>query len=188
MASIVRLRVTLTGTPVTGGGLNVTHWAAGSTSAPAAMNAFWTACATFMPNGITISVPNTGDTINDATGQIDGVWTASGGGTITSSGGATSYAQGVGGRVYFFTDGITRGRRVRGEIFVVPVIASSYQSDGTLTSTISGALQTAATTLAGVAAFGVYTRPQPGLSNGAFHDVLAGIGADNVTWLRSRRT
>lgn len=176
------------------------HFAAGSTSGPAALSAFWGACATFMPNGITISIPNTGDTIDETTSVIDGVWTASGGSTIASSGGAVAYAAGVGGRCYFFTDGITNGRRVRGTIFVVPVIASSFQADGTLTSTISGALQTAATALAGVAAFGVYTRKQlagpvdpshplgkPPAHDGKFHDVLAGVGADPISWLRSRR-
>lgn len=188
MPSIVRIRTTLTGGPVVGGGLNVTHFAAGSTSGPAAVKAFWTSAATFMPNGVTITVPGTGDTVDELTGQIDGTWTASGGGTVTSSGGTTGWAAGVGCRVWFATDGITRGRRVRGSIFVVPILANSYDPDGTLNSSVAGAISTMASTLAGVAAFGVYTRPQSGLTNGKFHDVLAGVGADAVSWLRSRRT
>lgn len=188
MASIVRLRITWSGTPVVGGGLTVLHFAAGSTTGPGAALSFFDGIKGLIPSGVTITIPNAGDTIDELTGEIDGVWTASGGGTVNSAGGANPYAQGVGARVVWVTDGITRGRRVRGSTFVVPLITGSYDTDGTLSGTAVGALGTVAGNLASVAAFGVYTRPQSGTSNGAFHDVLTSITPDRVSWLRSRRT
>jgi len=201
MPSIRKLVVTLNGGPITGPAVNVTYWADGATTGPAAMSAFWAAAATFMPSGITIEVPGTGDTVDEGSSQIDGTWVASGGSTITTSGGTDPFPAGVGGRTSYFSDGIVDGRRVRGSIFVVPIIGTSYQADGTLSTTIKNALNTMATTLAGVTGFGVYTRHRPAgpadpthpLGNpperdGSFHDVLAGVAPDKVSWLRSRRT
>ena len=168
--------------------MSVFHFGAGSTSASATVKGYFDTLKSFIPNGVTITVPNTGDTINEATGEIDGVWTASGGGTVTSTGGAGAWVAGVGMRSVWVTGGITRGRRVRGSTFVVPLIAAAYDTDGTLTSGAQSALTTANTFMGVDATFGVYTRPSPAASNGAFHVALAELAPDRVSWLRSRRT
>jgi len=188
MASIVRLRATWSGTPVTGGGVSVFHFGAGSTSGPATVRGYFETLKGLLPGGVTIVVPNTGDTIDEATGVINGTWVASGGGTTTSTGGTVAYAAGVGGRSVWITGGITRGRRVRGSTFVVPLIAGAYENDGSLSTTAVSGFTTANTYMGADATFGVYTRPTSGGSDGAFHVCLAEITPDKVTWLRSRRT
>lgn len=188
MASIVRLRALWSGTPVVGGGVSVFHFAAGSSSGPATVYGFFDTLKGTIPNGVTIVVPGVGDTIDENTGEIDGTWTGSGGGTINSTGGSGAWAAGVGARVVWITSGITRGRRVRGSTFVVPMTAAAYESNGTLTSAVVSGLNTASTYMDADSTFGVYTRPQAGLSNGAFHLQVASFIPDAVTWLRSRRT
>lgn len=141
-----------------------------------------------IPSGTNILVPNGGDVIDETSGTLTGSWGTSGGTTITGTG-SSAFPGGVGARVVWETDAIRGGRRVRGSTFIVPLINSAYENNGTLSSAGMTALQN------GIDAFmvqvptqaRVWSRPRPGLV-GAGVQVARGVAPDKVSWLRSRRT
>jgi hypothetical protein len=192
MADIERIEVTWTGN-VTGDGISVFYAQSGTTTAPAALKAFFTTLAGWMPTGMAWDIPSTGDVIDDATGTLTGVWAHAGGGSVSSSGGTQNRAQGVGMRVKWYTGGIVHGRRVQGSTFIVPLMTSAYESDGTITSAVTGNASTAANTLISATDTVIWSRPFAGSPTnparaGSSHTVIAATIPDKVSWLRSRRT
>lgn len=192
MPDIERIEVTWTGN-VTGDGISVFYAPAGTTTAPAAIKAFFTTLAGWMPTGMAWDIPVTGDTIDDGTGELTGVWAHAGGGTVSSSGGTAARAQGVGMRIKWFTGGIVHGRRVQGSTFIVPLMTTAYETDGTLTSAVTGNAVSALNTLISATDTVIWSRPFSGSTGnparaGSSHTVIAGTVPDKVSWLRSRRT
>lgn len=141
-----------------------------------------------IPAGTTVTIPSGGDLIDEATGQLTGVWGTSGSTqhTGTAQGG---FAAGVGARVVWETGAIRNGRRVRGSTFVVPIWSSAYDNGGTLQSTTIASLEDAiGAMLAQVPTqMRIWSRPTNG-SGGAALAVVGGSAPDKVSWLRSRRT
>lgn len=148
---------------------------------------FFDALKSYIPTGTTINIPQGGDLIDEATGQLVGTWGASGSTTVVG-GGTGTFAGGVGARVVWETSSIRAGRRVRGSTFVVPIRSSAYDTDGSLAAGTITAFQTAITAmLAQVPTqMRVWSRPRPGLA-GASVQVTRGAIPDKVSWLRSRR-
>lgn len=187
--ALQRLRCEWAGSGVEGPGLTTFFAEADGTVAISVGAAgFFTALRSRIPTGTTIFVPNGGDVIDEVTGTLIGTWGTSGGTTISCNG-AGSFAGGVGARVVWETDTIRAGRRVRGSTFVVPLVVSSYESNGTLDSVAVTNLNTAiADMLVQVPTqMRVWSRPRPGL-NGAGVQVARGVAPDRVSWLRTRRT
>lgn len=188
MANINRLRVPWSGPAVVGPGLSTFYFTGTMTGKPAAVVAFFTAVAGAMAPGITWTVPSTGDTLEDSTGELTGAWTASGGATVVSSG-TGNFALGVGARVVWNTANVFKGRRVRGSTFLVPLSAAQYQSDGTIVNATSANLLAAGTALitATTPDFRIWSRPDPA---GAFavSSVVSATSPDLISTLRSRRT
>lgn len=186
--ALQRVRCEWTGTGIEGPGLTTFYGAADGTQAVAvAAASFFNGLKSYLPTGTSIAVPATGDVIDEATGALTGTWGSGPTTTITGSG-TGSFAQGVGARIVWETDAIRGGRRVRGSTFVVPLVTSSYEANGTLGTGALAALQ------AGVDAFlsqfggngRVWSRPRPGLVGAAVPIVRARV-PDAVSWLRSRR-
>lgn len=187
--ALQRLRCEWTGAGVEGPGLTTFFAEAdGTVAISVGATGFFNAVRAIIPTGTTIFVPNGGDVIDDATGTLTGTWGTSGGTTISCTGNG-AFAGGVGARVVWETDTIRGGRRVRGSTFVVPIIAARYDTNGTVDSTVTTALQTAvADMLVQVPTqMRVWSRPRPGLT-GAGVQVARGAGPDKVSWLRTRRT
>ncbi len=149
---------------------------------------FFTAIRSFFPVGITWTIPDGGDLLNPADGTLTGTWSESGGAQVTSSG-AAAFAAGVGARVVWRTSAIRGGRRVRGSTFLVPLISSQYEANGTIGNTALTTMETAAQTLLSATggALQVWSRPRPGLA-GAMVPIQSAVMPDQVSWLRSRRT
>jgi len=192
MADIARVRFVWSGTPLVGGGVSTFYT---SNLAPAtfttAVRTFLAACGGLFPAGTTITPPSGGELIDENTGALSGVWTMTPGAALSGSGGAGAYAAGVGMRVRWNTAGVTRGRRVRGTTYLLPAMASTYQSDGTIADSNVALVQTAADTLvaADSGSMRIWSRPSTsGGSDGASHAVTSSTVPDAVTWLRSRRT
>lgn len=186
MASIERMRVTFTGAPFVGPSV-ATHYFKSGTADPAVIFQFWTNVKGLIATGGTVTVPNTGDVINDASGQVTGTWSGSGGGTIATTA-AAAYALGVGGRIVWETAGLTNGRHVRGATFVVPMSSGQFDSSGRVSSAAQGVLLTSATTLVAGATGNlvVFTRPRVGVT-GKSSEVIGARVSEQPTWLRSRR-
>ena len=191
MATASRIRFEWFGTTIDGGGVSTFYSANSDPSAlSTAIRTFFSVALAYLPLGTVISPPSGGDTFESTTGILNGAWSMTPGAALTSSAGG-QYAKGVGMRVKWNTTGITRGRRVRGTTFLVPLVAGLYDSNGTIADTTITALQTAADTL--IAADGgsmrVYSRPSgAGATDGALHAVTSAQVVDQVSWLRSRRT
>lgn len=152
------------------------------------LTAFFTAIKALVPSAMSWNIPNSGDTIDMATGELVGGWLGSGGGTVTGTGGSGTYAAGVGARIQWNTLGIVDGRRVRGATFIAPILGSNFDSQGTIASASLTTLQTAASALAasGVA-WGIWSRPTPSRA-GTFHATNDAFVPDRVTSLRTRRS
>lgn len=139
------------------------------------------------PTGLSWQIPGSGDQIEDSTGALGGSWIATGSGTVSATGGTSSYAAGVGMRVKWRTSGIFNGRRVVGSTFLAPMLGSIFDTDGTPSSAVVSSVQTAADALVTNGGLVIWSRPVPGGSNGDSNAVTAAVTPDRATSLRSRR-
>lgn len=171
-----------------GPGLSTFYFANGSPSnAPSVVTNFFTMIKADVASGVTWTIPDGGDLIEESTGALVGTWTGDAGGTVTSSG-AGSYAQGVGARIRWMTSAIRGGRRVAGTTFIVPLRIGAYDGAGGLLESVRTNLDTAANALMANADWNllVWSRPRAGL-NGQGVPVAAVEVPDMVSWLRSRK-
>lgn len=184
---MARLRVELTD-PAMGSGV-ATHYFTGLTAdAQQAVKDFWSACASHMAGYVNIKVPNVADVLDETDGTLLNTTVQGTEGNFVG-GGTGAYPGGVGACINWTTAGIVAGKRVRGRTFVVPLAASVFDTDGTLSSATVGALSTAAADL--ITDVGselvIWSRPRVGL-DGSVHPVVAGSCADRVAWLQSRKS
>lgn len=188
MANLVRLRTLWSGPPVVGEGVSTFYLDEGASGFLSDFHTFWAAVGNRVPTGITWTTPNTGDLVDINTGELTGTWTDGSSSSVSSSG-AGAYAAGVGARFTWPTSGIRNGRRVRGSTFLVPLVTSCYQADGTIDGAVWTSLSSAAGALyTGTApALRVWSRPVNG-AGGQSNTVIGSALPDKVSWLRSRRT
>jgi hypothetical protein len=188
MANLMRYACPWTGSPVVGGGVSTFYLAEGHVGGTAAIAAFFVQVGSGIPPGVTVSVPATGDLMDVASGALTGTWTNGTAAAVTSTGTGV-YAAGVGFRFVWPTNGIRRGRRVRGSTFLVPLTAANYQSDGSILETTRAGMLAAAVTLASTLGsdFKIWSRPVGG-AGGQANEVVGAQVPDKVSWLRSRRT
>lgn len=188
MANLARVRTVWAGTPIVGGGVSTFYFAESHSGFIAAVSAFWTALAPRIAPGVQLTTENSGDLIDIETGAITGSYT-DGSTSVINSSGTGNFAGGVGCRIRWATNGISNKRRVRGSTFIVPLTASSYDNDGTLTPSCLTVVGGAAGGLFSAAAgdLKIYTRPRAG-SGGKANSVVNYTTPDKVSWLRTRRT
>jgi hypothetical protein len=159
------------------------------------IRAFFDAIKAYLPTGLTIQVPTSGDMINEADGKITTSWTTVATPAVVTGSNVGTYAGNAGACVHWLTAGVVAGRRVRGRSFLVPLVGA-FEANGSLAATplstitsAAAALVTAATSLA------VWARPftpEPGDNKparaGTLHDVIGSRVPDLAVSLRSRRT
>lgn len=188
-----RVVLSWSGPNVVGQAVTVLHFAGDAQPAPpvAAIKAALTSGATIFSNQTGITVPGSGDTIEDTTGALVGTWTASGGGLV--AGGVNSnVAAGVGACIGWTTGGIVTGtkgpRRLRGRTFLVPLGVICYDATGTLTPEALVQIENIASGLQGAGPLAVWHRPTTaGGTNGNSYGVISHKVRDKVAVLRSRR-
>lgn len=184
-----RVVVSWAGPQIAGAAQTVLHFQASDSAAPnvAGLVTAFTTLAPAIPTGVTITVPGTGDQIEDTTGILEDVWTAPGGSTISCSGSASA-AAGVGACVGWITGGIVAGRRLRGRTFVVPLTSTAYDTTGTITTPALGTITDFANQIIAAGGFGVWHRPTaPGAADGNSYGVLSARIRDKVAYLGTRR-
>jgi hypothetical protein len=157
----------------------------GAQSASDAVRTFWNAVAVQLPTSWTFSIESDVEEIDDSTGHLVSVTPTT---PLTQSvfGDSALYAGGVGAVTKWVTNSVHGSRRLTGRTFVIPLNATKYESNGTLTSGCVTALRNAAAALQGHADFGVWGRPVAG-ANGLFAKAVASNVRDHVAWLSSRR-
>lgn len=192
--TIHRVKVLWTGMP---GAPGVSTHYLGSAPAAADLTAFRTfynALIAGLPNTLTLTIPGSGDILDETTGTITGTWTATAPSTVVGTA-ASGYAAPVGTLAHWVTGGVVRGRRVRGTTFIVPTV-NQFEPGGTPIGTWITTLQTAATAL--VTSLGanlvVWARPlrDPDpphaiVEPGSLHGVTGATVPDKAMVLRSRR-
>ena len=189
MATLHRLVITWQGPMVVGSAVSVMHWDGSDSAEPPVADvvaAFEAAKAVF-PLDLVITVPGTGDSIEDTTGELTGVWSTSGGDTVEGTGDYGT-AAGVGACINWLTGGIIDGKKLRGRTFIVPIHALNYADDGTLAPTTFTVLSTLANDLQAAGPLAVWHRPTTaGGSDGNSYGVIANRLRDKVAYLSSRR-
>lgn len=197
MASLQLARVVVdwSGTMVRGQSNSVLMFEAGTgTVDTTALRACFATAALALPSGLTVTIPSSGDLVDEFTGTLIGAWTGSAVSTVAGSGG-TKCAAGVGACATWQTGMVVAGKRLRGRTFLVPLASDAYDVDGTLTTAVKGYLDSFAGSLAAMPAFAVWHRPTftgtgPGKTNngdGASRLVATGTIRDKVAVLTSRR-
>jgi len=186
---LFRVVVAWAGPQVVGSAVNVLHFDGSNQSAPpvAAIKGAYGFVANVMPTGSSVTIPTTGDVIEDTTGELVGVWTGAGGGAVNGMADAKA-AAGVGGCVGWQTGGIVNGRKLRGRTFLVPLSISAYDGDGTFTASAANYLKQFADGLQAAGPLAVLHRPtSKGASDGTSYGVIANRVRDKVAYLSSRR-
>jgi hypothetical protein len=140
------------------------------------------ALATALPAGLTITVPDSGMIIDEATGQATGTWSIPEAGTTVTGSVGTGYAAPCGAVVNWTTGIFLAGRQVRGKTFLVPLPREAYQADGTLVDTYRGVITNYAEAMVSISSFVIYTP-----SNNGSASVDGFTVPDMVAVLRSRR-
>jgi len=164
------------------------HYVGSNVLAQTALRTFYDALKTLIPAGLTIQVPSSGDQVAEGTGEITGVWTGTTQAVISGLG-SGAYGGPAGACINWRTAVIIRGRRPMGRTFIVPVIGSAFESNGTLTAGTQSTIQAAATQLITDLAgeLKIWSRPTDTMA-GANVTVISAQVPDLVAVLRSRRT
>lgn len=168
-------------------GLSTLFVGSGTTNM-APIKTFWDAVKDILPNGTTVATPNSGDQLLEATGTLSGTWSGSGGGNSTSVATAAPYSGSSGAVIEWQTSLIVAGRRVLGKTFIVPLVQTQYDSNGSLSTTCVNTLTNAGNALI-VALAGelkVWSRPRPAMA-GAAATVIGCRVPDLAVVMRSRR-
>jgi hypothetical protein len=152
------------------------------------LGTFFNSIKASFPTSVTWDIPQSGDTIDEATGQITGAWTAGTPNSIAGTG-AVAYAAGTGIFVRWQTAGIVNGRRVRGRTFLCPTIVNVYEANGTIVAATLTTTITAANLLVGAGKLVIWHRPSAhGMADGSMHTIIGSSVPDKVTSLRTRRS
>lgn len=147
--------------------------------------AFFTAIANRIPDNATITFPGE-MTVHADDGTLIGALAFVAPAPVNCVG-LGSYAAPVGARVTWETGSIVAGRRIRGRTFLVPLVSSTFDTDGSLTSANLTLIQNAANAfLTGLATDGedlaVWSQTTSTVS-----PVTSAVVPDQATVLRSRR-
>jgi len=194
MADLKRCSVAWQGWP---GAPGVTQFYLDDTGGQAqvdAIRAFFNASQSLFPAGLTIQVPNSGDTVDEITGKLTGTWSVATQPLPTTGNAPGAYAGNAGAVVHWLTQSVTRNRRIRGRTFLVPVVAA-FDTAGSLAPTAQSTISNAAAALVASAAglIHVWVRPvyQPKtgvlLRGGMSAPITSSRVPDLAVSLRSRR-
>lgn len=193
MTSLNRVVIEWGGTAVVGRAVTVLHYSASDNAAPpvAAIRSAFNTLAPDIAAGCTVTVPSSGDVINDVDGTLVGSWTAGAQSVVTGSG-TFSPAAGVGACVGWETGGIVVGkkgpRRLRGRTFLVPLSSGVYESNGTLRDSGLADINAWATAMMASGPLAIWHRPNAALSQpGNSYGVQSFKVRDKVAFLSSRR-
>lgn len=193
MTVIKRLRVSWSGSAVTGPGLSTFYCSTADTTLASGAKAFFTAGVGIAPTALSWIIPVTGDLIEDSDGSLAGVWTetAGTGGTVTGTNAGT-WAQGVGARIKWLTGGTHAGRRVVGSTFIVPIVVNGYEGSNMITAAYLSTLSSMASAyLSATPTLRILSKPTTYHGSpivGKSSQIVTHLEPDQVSWLRGRRT
>lgn len=153
------------------------------------VQAFFGAMTTALAADVVIRIPTTVEVFDEDSGMLTGYLDGEEELSVFGSGSGGSFAGPVGAVVNWLTATVANGRRVRGRTFVVPLNATAYDSDGTLSGNALSRLREGADELVQDdfnSQFSVWSRPRDG-SSGVLAPVTGYRVPDLAAVLRSRR-
>jgi hypothetical protein len=159
-----------------------------SVSAANLVRQFFFELRTVIPAGITVQVQGTAQTFDD-NGTLTGEVAISPVPAVVTGSGAGDYAGGVGAVIFWNTNAVHAGGKVRGRTYIVPMNGAAFDTNGSLDATAQGVLQAAANNLvAGNPDLAVNSRKPPdGSGSNATVSVFSATVPDRPAVLRSRR-
>jgi len=182
-----RIVVNWSGGSVQGLAVTVLHFDDNTSGIAAAVLGAFQGIAPILPDSVVVTVPDNGEMIDETNGQLVGVWTEVGtGGTVPGGAVSGASAAGVGGCVTWLTGGIVNGHRVRGRTFIVPLVTSVYEDDGTLTASSYSLMNGFGADLT-AAGLEIWSRPSVAVPTGSAWPVTGHRVRDKVAFLSSRR-
>lgn len=137
------------------------------------------------PSVISYTVPSEGVIIDDVTGEIETSW-SQGTPTVFTGGTAGNFSSASGAVFNWLTNTFVNGRRLRGRTFLVPLSASTYDTDGTIGGASLTPLRSAAAALVDGGLLRCWHRPVAG-AGGRSEVVVSSSVPDRVAILTSRR-
>lgn len=162
-------------------------YSSAAADATADLVTFFNAIKSQFPVNLQWSVPPAGDTLDDATGAINGSWVGSGAGIVTAGPG-TAFAAGCGAWASWRTNAVVARRRLQGRTFLCPLVANAYDGTGTIATSNLATLNTPVAALAAAGKLVVWHRPSTAAPSGGSSSLItSGTVPDQVTSLRSRR-
>lgn len=186
MATLRRVQVVWT-TGAGGSGLSNFYSSSGD-DATAGLGTFFNAIKGLFPNAVSWTIPSSGDTLDTATGQLNGAWTGGTAATVSATGGAATYAAGTGTYVRWVTGSVVNGRKVVGRTFLCPLTAATYENNGRLQAANTTTIQNAVNTLVGLSLIRLYSRPHGVGPISGDYSIVAGVATGLTSSLRTRRT
>lgn len=193
MTTLNRMLIQWSGGSVNGSAVTVLHFSGSDNAAPpvAAVRAAFAAAAAAFPGNVQLAFPNSGDAIQDTTGNLVGVWQTAAVAPVVGSG-PVNQAAGVGACISWTTGGIVNGKRgprkLRGRTFLVPLAGDAWESNGTLGGGYPVILGQLATSIAGSGPLAIWHRPTTaGAADGNSYGVQTWRVRDKLAMLKSRR-
>jgi hypothetical protein len=160
-----------------------------------AIRTFFGAFTAYLPSGLTINVPSSGDNMNAVDGKIVGSWSVGTPPAAVTGSGTGAYAGNAGAVIHWLTSDVVNGRRVRGRTFLVPLINVAYEANGSLAPGFITAATNAANAYvsSNAGAAGVWARPFTHKTDptknreGSVHSATSIRVPDLAVSMRSRR-
>lgn len=160
--------------------------AAQANTAAAAVRKLFADMSPQLPTIAAIQVQSSAN-IHDTGGTLTGVVPVSAPGTAVVGSGGASYAGGVGFVVHWLTGVYLDGRQLRGKTFFVPSASSVFGSDGSISSTPLGQMQTAANAYVATAGVVPVVWHNPPGPTGTAYSMNGASVQDRTAVMRSRR-
>jgi hypothetical protein len=197
MTDLYRLKVTWSGFS---GGPATSAFHFNSIPTPASVKTFFTSIKNYFPSVVQWSIAGSGDTFDDATGDITGSW--SGGGDLSEAGSVATapYVAPAGILVRWTTASVIASHHLQGRLFLVPCVSAVFDQTGTPQEAVRSTIATAASALTSAASghHVVWARPVEARAAtaklkaraaraGSFGLVTGAQVPDKAVVLRSRR-
>lgn len=153
---------------------------------------FVTAIKAQLPDKVTVTVDPSVDELDEVTGKLQTVWTATTAGAGQVGALAATFAAGVGYVINWTTEGVRNSRRVRGRTFIAPIASNAMDVDGSLNAGNLTSWRAAATALRAQSdgiRLVIWARPNEILPlDGGAYFVSGSTINDRVAYLSSRRS
>lgn len=148
----------------------------------------FSAFSTRIPTSVTLAIDPEVAYIEDTDGVAAGFDVVGAPPSISQPTGSGAYSAPTGASIEWSTGAVKNGRRVTGRTYLVPLVGSSFEPDGTLLAAARTQLLTAANEYAFDSVAGPVVWSRPGSSGaGSSHTVSGANVADKASVLRTRR-